>query len=227
MLTWSEYFMGFAEHAAKKSKDTTQVGAVLVGPDNEVRLTAYNGPPRGVLDLSRRRERPTKYLFASHAEANLVAFAAREGIRTTGCTVYVTHAPCAACARTLIQAGVRAIVCGPGTTSMPAEEFDAADQMLFEARVLRTAFAKDEEAAGAKTAAPDRYCYEPGARVASQIHKYECAEVGYSDVVECELPGYLIFDRKRGLTESLAVAFCDDRADAERIVATLNKSARP
>ncbi|MGF7007177.1 deoxycytidylate deaminase [Aminobacter sp. BE322] len=134
-MNWPEYLMGFARHAATKSKDTTQVGAVLVGPDREVRLTAYNGPPRGVFDMPERRERPTKYLFASHAEANLVAFAAREGIRTKDCTVYVTHMPCAACARTLIQAGIRAVAYGPGTTSMPAEEFAAASEMFAEARV--------------------------------------------------------------------------------------------
>lgn len=134
-MNWGDYFMGFARHAALKSKDSTQVGAVLVGPNQEVRLTGYNGPPRGVRDLEERRERPAKYLFASHAEANLIAFAARAGIRTDDCSVYVTHMPCAACARTLIQAGVKHVVYGDGQTSMPAEEFEAAAQMLFEAGV--------------------------------------------------------------------------------------------
>lgn len=134
-LSWSEYLYGFAEHAARKSKDSTRVGAALVGPDGEVRLTAYNGPPRGVEDIPDRRERPRKYLFASHAEANLVAFAAREGISTRDCTVYVTHYPCAACARALIQAGVAHVVVGPGTTSMPDEEFNAAEAMFDEAGI--------------------------------------------------------------------------------------------
>ena len=134
-MNWTDYYMGFAQHAARKSKDSTQVGAVLVGPDGEVRLTSYNGPPKGVMDPPARRERPAKYLYASHAEANLAAFAAREGIRTAGCTVYVTHMPCAACARTLIQAGVVNVVVGPGTTSMPVEEFDTAAIMFREAGV--------------------------------------------------------------------------------------------
>lgn len=134
-MNWPDYFMGFAEWAAKKSKDTTKVGAVLVGPDREIRLTAYNGPPRGVIDNEARRERPAKYLFASHAEANLISFAAREGIRTAGCTVFVTHMPCSACARTLIQSGVIGVVYGPGTTSMPDDEFLAAEAMFREARV--------------------------------------------------------------------------------------------
>ncbi len=134
-MNWQAYHYGFAVHAAKKSKDSTQVGAVLVGPDNEVRLSGFNGPPRGVLDLPERRERPAKYLFAAHAEANLLNFAAREGIRTKDCTVYVTHFCCAACARSMIQAGIAEIRFGPGTTSMPNDEFEAARAMLTEAGV--------------------------------------------------------------------------------------------
>lgn len=137
--TWGEYYMEFAHLAATKSKDSTQVGAVLVGEEGEIRLTAFNGPPKGVIDGPARFQRPTKYLFASHAEANLIAFAAREGIRTKGCTVYVTHAPCSACARALIQAGVRAVVYADGKiTGMPAEEFATAARMFDEAGVKRT-----------------------------------------------------------------------------------------
>lgn len=133
--SWPEYYMAFAHLAAVKSKDSTQVGAVLVGPDGEVRLSGYNGPPRGVADLPERRERPTKYRFSSHAEQNVVAFAAREGIRTKGCTVYVTHHPCSSCSRSLIQAGIECVVVGPGQTSMPADEFEAAAIMFAEAGV--------------------------------------------------------------------------------------------
>lgn len=136
-MDWNDYLMGFAQHAALKSKDSTKVGAVLVAPGNTVLLTAYNGPPAGVHDKSERFERPAKYLYASHAEANLIAFAARLGIRTEGCRVYVTHAPCASCARTLIQAGIDEVVFGDGTTSMPSEEFDAAKTMMEEAWVAR------------------------------------------------------------------------------------------
>ena len=129
------YLLAMADVAAQRSQDSTQVGAVLVGPEGEVRLTAYNGPPKGVQDLPERFERPAKYLWASHAEANIIAFAARAGIRTLGCTVVVTHAPCASCARTLIQAGIKYVIHGDGTTSMPAEEFAAARIMFQEAGV--------------------------------------------------------------------------------------------
>lgn len=135
-MDWSEYLMGFAQHAAQKSKDATKVGAILVGSNNEVILSGFNGPPIGVRDLPERREkRPEKYLWVSHAEANLIAFAARRGIRTEGCTVYVTHMCCAGCAKALIQAGIKKVVVGTGQTSMPNDEFRAADTMMREAGV--------------------------------------------------------------------------------------------
>lgn len=135
-MNWTDYFMGFARHAASKSKDpSTQVGAVVIGPDGEIRATGYNGLPRGVADLPERMERPAKYLWTSHAEENLVAHAARVGVSLKGCTVYVTHFPCSRCARSLIQAGIAAVVVDRGTTSMPCEEFEVAEQMFAEAGV--------------------------------------------------------------------------------------------
>lgn len=133
-MNWTDYFMGFARHAASKSKDSTKVGAVAIGAHKQIVEVGFNGPPRGVQDLPERLERPAKYLFAAHAEANLVATAARE--RLEGTTVYVTHFCCSGCAKSLIQAGVACVVVGDGKTSMPAEEFDAASVMFKEAGVL-------------------------------------------------------------------------------------------
>lgn len=135
-MDWDAYLMGFAQHAAKKSKDSTQVGAVLVGPNREVLLTSFNGPPMGVRDLPERRDtRPEKYLWVSHAEANLIAFAARRGIAVEGCSVYVTHMCCSSCAKALIQAGVRRVIAHMGTTSMPTREFEVAETMFRESGV--------------------------------------------------------------------------------------------
>lgn len=135
MMDWMTWHLEHAKLAALKSKDTTQVGAALVDENGVVRMTAFNGPPMGVADLQERFERPDKYLWASHAEQNLIAFAARSGVRTEGCTVYVTHTPCSTCARMLIQAGVVEVVAGDGTTHMATKEFEAAKQMFSEAGV--------------------------------------------------------------------------------------------
>lgn len=139
-MDWQNYLYGFAKHAALKSKDSTKVGAVLVGKDNTVLLTAYNGNPIKVHDTEKRRGRPEKYLYVSHAEQNLIAFAARKGISTEGCDIYCTHYPCSNCAKSIIQAGIKKVYFGDGLTSMPKEEFTAASEMFHEAGII-TAFA--------------------------------------------------------------------------------------
>ena len=143
-MDWMQYLMGFAEHAATKSKDSTKVGAVLVDRNKTVRATGFNGPPMGVLDAPERRERPTKYLYTSHSEANLIAFCARNGIATEGCTVFCTHMPCAACCRTLIQAGIREVVYGNGTFQALDAESGAVQAMCHEANVKLTAWSPDQ-----------------------------------------------------------------------------------
>src|SRR5690606_17847421 len=45
-----------------------------------------------------------------HAEANLVAFAAKYGIALRGATVYTTCSPCIDCAKLLINAGIARVV---------------------------------------------------------------------------------------------------------------------
>lgn len=140
-----EYYMGFARHAATKSKDSTKVGACLVGPEGEVRMTGYNGPPRGVLDEPERFDRPAKYLFVSHAEMNVIGFCAREGVRTRGCSLFVTHYPCSVCARLIIQSGIEYVTVSDGVTSMPQSEFEAARMMFAEAGVSVTSQERDND----------------------------------------------------------------------------------
>ena len=133
-MKWVNRFIDLAKSIAQWSKDpATKVGAVAVDDDRVILETGYNGLPRRVLDLPERMERPAKYLWTAHAEENLVAQAAR--FRLEGSTVYVTHLCCNGCARMLINAGVKRVVCGAGTTSMPVEQFDVALQMFDEAGV--------------------------------------------------------------------------------------------
>lgn len=47
---------------------------------------------------------------ATHAEANALAFAARQGISTVGGTLYVTLSPCENCARLLLAAGIAEVI---------------------------------------------------------------------------------------------------------------------
>lgn len=112
MANWDERFMNLAQHVSEWSKDrSTKVGAVIVGPFNEVRAIGYNGFPRGINDdAPERHERPEKYLWVEHAERNAIYNAARAGISTSGCKMYLPWFPCMDCARAIIQAGIETLI---------------------------------------------------------------------------------------------------------------------
>jgi dCMP deaminase len=117
--TWDALFVELARTYARKSKDeSTRVGAVIVGPDHDQRAGGFNGLPRGVVDdpvrfpwSASRHRRPEKYSWYEHAERNAIYNAARAGVATGGCTMYVAGGPpCADCARAVIQAGIVEVV---------------------------------------------------------------------------------------------------------------------
>jgi len=109
---WNYRFMELAELVATWSKDpSTKTGAVVVGPDKEIRATGYNGLVRGVNDdVAERMERPTKYDFFEHAERNAIFNACLTGTQLKGCTIFCTLTPCTDCARAIIQAGIKEVV---------------------------------------------------------------------------------------------------------------------
>ena len=107
--------MAVAQLIATWSKDRgRKVGAVIVGPDNEIRSTGYNGIPRGVNDDVEDRhdaESGEKYLWVSHAERNAIYNAALLGVSTKGCSIYVPWFPCLDCAKAIVQSGISRLIC--------------------------------------------------------------------------------------------------------------------
>lgn len=119
-MNWTEYFINIAEQVKEKSKDiNTQIGAVIVGKDKEILTTGYNSFPRGLNDeLPERQERPEKYFWFEHAERNAIYNAARIGVSLKESTAYLTSGlPCMDCARGLIQAGIKKVVCKENCTT--------------------------------------------------------------------------------------------------------------
>lgn len=108
--------MGIADAVAQLSKDpSTQVGALILGPENAVRSLGYNGSPRGCRadEDERSTLRPEKYFWLSHAELNAITNAARIGTPLAGSSIIVTHFPCMDCARAIVQAGITKVVTKP------------------------------------------------------------------------------------------------------------------
>lgn len=105
-------YLRVAEAIASLSKDkSTQVGAVIIGPDGEGGPWGYNGAPRNLsydeIDII---DRDLKLLTFEHAERNAIYAAARRGYATKDGLMVVTHHPCCDCARAIIQSGITTVV---------------------------------------------------------------------------------------------------------------------
>lgn len=94
-----------------------KVGAILV-VDKRIIATGYNGaPPRAphCFDLGcdvDSNDHVGGCRRAIHAEANVIAYAARHGSACEGATLYCTHGPCLKCAQLIASAGIHSVVYG-------------------------------------------------------------------------------------------------------------------
>lgn len=135
-----KYFK-LAEYQAELfSKDpVTKVGALFLAPESYQILTlGYNGFPRKINETdSKRWERPQKYMYVSHAEANCVANACRHGTPLENSIAIVTLFPCTNCAKLMIQAGISTLVTKEPDMNHPrwGQEFQYSKEMLDEANV--------------------------------------------------------------------------------------------
>lgn len=102
----------FAEIATVVSKRSTcpkkQVGSVLTR-DGRIIAIGYNGVLSGV-DPMEGYNPETGETKTVHAEANLIAFCAKNGIATEGTTLWVTLSPCNKCAELIVQAGITKVI---------------------------------------------------------------------------------------------------------------------
>lgn len=123
--SWDEYFMEMAELTAKRSTCMRRsVGAVIV-KDNRAIATGYNGAPKGIAHCENRggciRQQMNvpsgqrhELCMALHAEQNAIIQAAAMGNSIEGGTIYITHQPCAICAKMIINSGIKRIVIKEG-----------------------------------------------------------------------------------------------------------------
>lgn len=146
---WDNHFLRLAQAHAAMSKDpNTRVGAVIVGPDREIRATGFNGFPRLVCDSPERlHDRDLKLQLIVHAECNAICAAARVGVPLKGCTLYLAATddtgmvwggpPCTRCTVHVLQAGITAVVSRP-RKAVPSRwhaDLDLAQALLEEAGV--------------------------------------------------------------------------------------------
>jgi len=149
ILTYQNVVKGIQD----KSKDkSTKVGAIAFGSGYTILSTGWNGFPRGVNDnILSRHEKPQKYLWTVHAEANVVANAAREGHRLYNSVLFLTSLfPCAPCAGLLINSGVKNIIApriardAPGVNPIWHQHFEISETMFKEVGMVVHYYNKDD-----------------------------------------------------------------------------------
>ena len=98
-----------------------KVGAVIVR--DKIQLSGgYNGAPIGVkhctedscLRIGVKSGENPQNCYASHAEGNAIANAAKNGVNIDEATMYCTTQPCTYCAKLMVNAGIKRLVfCEP------------------------------------------------------------------------------------------------------------------
>lgn len=114
-----KYFLDVALRTAEESNCTElKVGVVLV-KDKRICSVGYNGTAAGYINCD---EALDKGLYEKenhhdwskdneiHAELNCLLFAAKYGISTKDCILYVSYEPCDNCLKHIIQAGIKEVV---------------------------------------------------------------------------------------------------------------------
>jgi len=120
--SWDEYFMGIVDATAKRATCDRGRTAVVIVKDKRIVSTGYVGSPIGLphcdevghLMKKVTHEDGTESqhcMRTNHAEVNAIAMSARNGIAIDGGTLYCKLAPCYTCAKMLINAGIKRVVC--------------------------------------------------------------------------------------------------------------------
>lgn len=98
--------------AKRGTCERAKVGAVIAR-GGRVISTGYVGAPAGAehcTSIGCRLGNHNGCVRTVHAEANAIAYAAREGTATESAELFCTHSPCEPCAKLIISAGIRRVV---------------------------------------------------------------------------------------------------------------------
>ena len=110
-VSWKDYFMNIAREVATRSTcDRKHVGAVIVR-EKTILSTGYNGSIKGLphCDEVGCEMVDGHCVRTTHAEANAIVQAAKNGIQTNQSEIYVTASPCYDCFKLIANAGIKII----------------------------------------------------------------------------------------------------------------------
>ena len=110
-VSWEKYFMNIAKEVATRSTcDRKHVGAVIVR-EKSILSTGYNGSIKGLphCDEVGHEMVDGHCVRTTHAEANAIVQAAKNGVEIKNGEIYVTASPCYNCFKLIANAGIKTI----------------------------------------------------------------------------------------------------------------------
>jgi len=110
-VSWKDYFMNIAREVATRSTcNRKHVGAVIVR-EKTILSTGYNGSIKGLphCDEVGCEMIDGHCVRTTHAEANAIVQAAKNGIQINQSEIYVTASPCYDCFKLIANAGIKVI----------------------------------------------------------------------------------------------------------------------
>ncbi len=123
--SWDEYFMKIREAVSLRATCGRGRAGCVITKDNHILSTGYVGAPSGLPDCDEAGHLITKSTVENddsgelhdhcvrtlHAEQNAIAYGARKGVSLEGASIYISMEPCPVCARLIIAAGIKRVVC--------------------------------------------------------------------------------------------------------------------
>ena len=107
-VSWETYFMNIAKEVATRSTcNRKHVGSVIV-KDKTILSTGYNGSIKGLkhCDEIGHEMIDGHCVRTTHAEANAIVQAAKNGVSINDAEIFVTASPCYSCFKLIANSGI-------------------------------------------------------------------------------------------------------------------------
>ena len=120
--SWDEYFLNLVEMVGSRGTCDRGRSGCVITKDKRILATGYVGSPVGIKHcdeighemhavIHENGEKTRHCIRTSHAELNAIGNAARFGVALEGATLYCHMTPCYTCAKMIINAGIKRVVC--------------------------------------------------------------------------------------------------------------------
>lgn len=120
--SWDEYFLKIVEIVGSRGSCDRFRGGCIITRNKRIIATGYAGSPVGTVhcdDVGHEMHTVTSEtgiasrhcIRTAHAEQNAICEAARMGIALEGGTLYCQMTPCYACAKMIINSGIKRVIC--------------------------------------------------------------------------------------------------------------------